>query len=196
MKRYSIGLITGMLLTASALPLIAQGDASGLTLEKDGEQVLIPLGERVMVSRDVSNLPRSNLLAIDEGWAYDPTNTVIGLYVGMTADALRIQEKGESFEWDIPIDKIGSIFRGKTTKEYVQGGIKQGCLVSVGIGVVIGIVLTGGSPVGIIWGPVFGLFSSFITVPAGVLLGFNEAKVAEGNAVEYVIGDGEWVIVK
>ena len=187
---------TGILLTASALPLIAKEDASGLTLEKDGEQVLIPLGERVMVSRDVSNLPRSNLLAIDEGWAYDPTNTVIGLYVGMTADALRIQEKGESFEWDIPIDKIGSIFRGKTTKEYVQGGIKQGCLVSVGIGVFTFIVLTGGSPVGIIWGGVFGLYSSFITVPAGALLGFSEAKAAEGNAVEYVIGDGEWVIVK
>ena len=191
---------TGILLTASALPLIAKEDASGLTLEKDGEQVLIPLGERVMVSRDVSNLPRSNLLAIDEGWAYDPTNTVIGLYVGMTADALRIQEKGESFEWDIPIDKIGSIFRGKTksTEEYVQGGIKQGCLVSVGIGVFTFIVLTGGGagmasmPVG----GVFGFFSSFITVPAGALLGFSEAKAAEGNAVEYVIGDGEWVIVK
>jgi hypothetical protein len=34
MKRYSIGLITG-----SALPLTAQEDASGLTLEKDGEWV-------------------------------------------------------------------------------------------------------------------------------------------------------------
>ena len=170
---------TGMLLTASALPLIAQEDASGLTLEKDGEQVLIPLGEWVVVSS-----------------AYDPSNTVRGIYLGMTVDALRIQEKGESFEWDIPIDKIGSIFRGKTTKEYVQGGIKQGCLVSVGIGVFTFIVLTGGSPVGIIWGGVFGLFSSFITVPAGALLGFNEAKAAEGNAVEYVIGDGEWVIVK
>ncbi len=179
MKRYTIGLITGILLTASALPLIAQEDASGLTLEKDGEQVLIPLGEGVAVSS-----------------AYDPSNTVRGIYLGMTVDALRIQEKGESFEWDIPIDKIGSIFRGKTTKEYVQGGIKQGCLVSVGIGVFTFIVLTGGSPEGIIWGGVFGFFSSFITVPAGALLGFNEAKAAEGKAVEYVIGDGEWVIVK
>ena len=171
---------TGILLTASALPLIAKEDASGLTLEKDGEQVLIPLGEWVAVSS-----------------AYDPSNTVRGIYLGMTVDALRIQEKGESFEWDIPIDKIGSIFRGKTTKEYVQGGIKQGCLVSVGIGVFSAILLmTGGSPEVIIWGGVLGLFSSFITVPAGALLGFSEAKAAEGNAVEYVIGDGEWVIVK
>ncbi len=34
LKRYSIGLITRILLTASALPLIAQEDASGLKLEK------------------------------------------------------------------------------------------------------------------------------------------------------------------
>ena len=171
---------TGILLTASALPLIAKEDASGLTLEKDGEQVLIPLGEGVAVSS-----------------AYDPSNTVRGIYLGMTVDALRIQEKGESFEWDIPIDKIGSIFRGKTTKEYVQGGIKQGCLVSVGIGVFTFIVFNGGRPQGgVSWGGVFGFFSSFITVPAGALLGFIRAQVAEGNAVEYVIGDGEWVIVK
>ncbi len=119
MKRYTKGLITGILLTASVLPLIAQEDASGLTLEKDGEQVLIPLDEWVAVSS-----------------AYDPSNTVRGIYLGMTVDALRIQEKGESFERDIPIDEIGSIFRGKTksTKEYVWGGIKLGGLVSLGIG--------------------------------------------------------------
>ena len=50
MKRYSIGLITRILLTASTLALIAQGDASGLTLEKDGNQVWIPLGEWMIVT--------------------------------------------------------------------------------------------------------------------------------------------------
>ena len=85
LKRYTIGLIIGILLTASALPLIAQEDASGLTLEKHGEQVLIPLGEWVAVSS-----------------AYDPSNTVRGIYLGMTVDALRIQQKGESFEREIP----------------------------------------------------------------------------------------------
>ena len=179
---------TGILLTASALPLIAQEDASGLTLEKDGEQVLIPLGEWVAVSS-----------------AYDPSNTVRGIYLGMTVDALRIQEKGESFEWDIPIDKIGSIFRGKTksTEEYVQGGIKQGCLVSLGIGgfiIVTFLIDSGGDvealPSIFIFGGIWTVISGIFTVPGGALLGFSEAKAAEGNAVEYVIGDGEWVIVK
>ena len=45
LKRYSIGLITRILLTASALPLIAQEDASGLTLEKDGNAVEYVIGE-------------------------------------------------------------------------------------------------------------------------------------------------------
>jgi len=179
---------TGILLTASALPLIAKEDASGVTLEKDGEQVLIPLGEGVAVSS-----------------AYDPSNTVRGIYLGMTVDALRIQEKGESFEWDIPIDKIGSIFRGKTksTEEYVQGGIKQGCLVSLGIGgfiIVTFLIDSGGDvealPSIFIFGGIWTVISGIFTVPGGALLGFSEAKAAEGNAVEYVIGDGEWVIVK
>ena len=165
--------------------IIDQEDASGLTLEKDGEQVLIPLGEWVVVSS-----------------AYDPSNTVRGIYLGMTVDALRIQEKGESFEREIPMDEIGSIFRGKTksTKEYVWGGIKLGGLVSVGIGGLITVMVSkqgGGLDLeNIIWGGVLGLFSSFYTVPGGALLGFIRGKVAEGKAVEYVIGDGEWVIVK
>ena len=188
LKRYTKGLIAGILLTASALPLIAQEDASGLTLEKDGEQVLIPLGEWVVVSN-----------------AYDPSNTVRGLYMGMTVDALRIQEKGKSFEQEISMDENMSIFTGKTksTNEYVWGGIKLGGLVSLGIGgFITGIFLIDSGfdivalPSMFLWGGLWTVFSSFFTVPAGALLGFMEANVAEGKAVEYVIGDGEWVIVK
>ncbi len=203
MKRYTIGLITGILLTASALPLIAQEDASGLTLEKDGEQVLIPLDEWVVVSS-----------------AYDPSNTVRGLYMGMTVDALRIQEKGESFErempksfWEIfqkisferkiPMDEIGSIFTGKTksTRDYVFQGMKV-----AGIGTMLLTMLwemgeqasggIGGIGLGLLHGAIIGGFNSIFTVPAGALIGYMRAKVAEGKAVEYVIGDGEWVIVK
>ena len=182
MKRYTKGLITGILLTASALPLIAQEDASGLTLEKDGEQVLIPLDEWVVVSS-----------------AYDPSNTVRGIYLGMTVDALRIQEKGESFEREIPMDEIGSIFTGKTksTKEYVWGGVKLGGLVSVGIGGVTTLLFLtdGGGLDAFFCGGIAALFSGIYTVPGGALIGFIRGKVAEGKAVEYVIGPGEWMIV-
>ena len=176
-----------MLLTASALPLIAQEAASGLTLEKSGEQVLIPLDEWVAISP-----------------ANDPGNMFYGNYLGMTVDALRIQEKGESFERDIPIDEIGSIFRGKTksTKEYVWEGIKLGGLVSIGIGgsiTSIFLIDSGGDiealPSMFIFGGLWTVISGIFTVPAGALIGYSQAQVAEENAEEYVIGDEEWVIV-
>jgi hypothetical protein len=124
----------------------------------------------------------------------------------MTVDALRIQEKGGSFEREIPIDEIGSIFRGKTksTKEYVWGGIKLGGLVSIGIGSLITVIFLIESmgagdwealPSVFIFGGIWTVISGIFTVPGGALLGFMEAKVSEGKAVEYVIGDGEWVIV-
>jgi len=47
-----------------------------------------------------------------------------------------------------------------------------------------------------LWGGLWTVISGIFTVPGGALLGFSEAKAAEGKAVEYVIGDGEWVIVK
>ena len=170
------------------MPLFAQEAVSGLTLEKNGEQVLIPLDEWVAVST-----------------ANDPGNMFHGNYLGMTVDALRIQEKDESFERDIPIDEIGSIFRGKTksTKEYVRDGIKFGRLVSLGIGgsVSLGFIIASGLdlealPGILIFGGLWTVASGIFTVPGGALLGFIHAQVAEGKAVEYVIGDGEWVIVK
>ena len=137
--------------------------------------------------------------------AYDPSNTVRGLYMGMTVDALRIQEKGKSFEQEISMDENMSIFTGKTksTNEYVWGGIKLGGLVSLGIGgfiIVTFLIDSGGDvealPSIFIFGGIWTVISGIFTVPGGALLGFIEAKAAQGNAVEYVIGDGEWVIVK
>ena len=186
MKRYTKGLIAGILLTASALPFIAQEDASGLTLEKDGEQVLIPLDEWVVISI-----------------AYDPSNTVRGIYLGMTVDALRIQEKGESFQREIPIDKIGSIFRQKPRKEYVRDGIKFGRLVSLGIGVSVSLTFITASgfdleqlPSIFIIGGIMAVASSIFTVPSGAAVSYTHLTLPKGKAVEYVIGDGEWVIVK
>jgi hypothetical protein len=177
-----ITLIETGFLRLESQPLIAQEDANGLILEKDGEQVLIPLEEWVVVSS-----------------AYDPSNTVRGIYLGMTVDALRIQEKGESFEREIPIDEIGSIFTGKTktTKEYVWGGVKFGGLVSVGIGgfFTLWALTDGGGTDAFLCGGLMALFSGIYTVPGGALIGFIRGKVAEGKAVEYVIGSGEWVIV-
>jgi len=172
-------------LNLESQPLIAQEDASGLTLEKDGEQVLIPLEEWIVV---VS--------------AYDPTASIGGALLGMTNDALRIQEKGQSFERELPFDEIGSIFIGETksTRDYVFQGMKVAGIGTMGFGMLIGVGFgmqdgASGGVGGLLCGAIGGGFYSIFTIPAGALIGYMRGQAAQGKAVEYVIGDGEWVIV-
>ena len=173
-------------LNLESQPLIAQEDASGLTLEKDGEQVLIPLEEWIVV---VS--------------AYDPTASIGCALLGMTNDALRIQEKGQSFERQLPFVKIGSIFIGETksTRDYVFQGMKVAGIGTMGLGMLIGVGFgmqdgNSGGVGGLLCGAIGGGFYSIFTIPAGALIGYMRGQAAQGKAVEYVIGDGEWVIVK
>ena len=173
-------------LNLESQPLIAQEDASGLTLEKDGEQVLIPLEEWIVV---VS--------------AYDPTASIGGALLGMTNDALRIQEKGQSFERQLPFVKIGSIFIGETksTRDYVFQGMKVAGIGTMGLGMLIGVGFgmqdgNSGGVGGLLCGAIGGGFYSIFTIPAGALIGYMRGQAAQGKAVEYVIDDGQWVIVK
>jgi hypothetical protein len=104
------------------------------------------------------------------------------------------------------MDEIGSIFTGKTksTRDYVFQGMKVAGIGTMGFGILmgawsgIGEEVSGGQ-VGIgtslLCGAMIGGIFSIYTVPAGALIGYMRAKIAEGKAVEYVIGDGEWVIV-
>ncbi|MBT3763899.1 MAG: hypothetical protein HN665_09125, partial [Candidatus Marinimicrobia bacterium] len=179
-----ITLIETGFLNLESQPLIAQGEVTGLILEKDGEQVLIPLEEWIVV---VS--------------AYDPTASVGGALLGMTNDALRIQEKGQSFERELPINEIGSIFIGKTksTRDYVFQGMKVAGIGTMGGGLLIGAVMGAqdnmGIGVGLLCGAMIGGFYSIFTIPAGALIGYMRGQAAQGNAIEYVIGPGEWTIV-
>ncbi|MBT3478951.1 MAG: hypothetical protein HOA15_08160 [Candidatus Marinimicrobia bacterium] len=180
-----ITLIETGFLNLESQPLIAQGEVTGLILEKDGEQVLIPLEEWIVV---VS--------------AYDPTASVGGALLGMTNDALRIQEKGQSFERELPINEIGSIFIGKTksTRDYVFQGMKVAGIGTMGGGLLIGAVMGAqdnmGIGVGLLCGAMIGGFYSIFTIPAGALIGYMRGQAAQGNAIEYVIGPGEWTIVQ
>ena len=81
-------------------------------------------------------------------------------------------------------------------------GIKLGGLVSIGIGgsiTSIFLIDSGGDiealPSMFIFGGLWTVISGIFTVPAGALIGYSQAQVAEENAEEYVIGDEEWVIV-
>jgi hypothetical protein len=180
-----ITLVETGFLNLESRPLIAQEDINGLILEKDGEQVLILLEEWIVV---VS--------------AYDPSNTVGGIYMGMAGDALRLKEKKLELERELPFNEIGSIFRGKTksTRDYVFQGMKTAGIGAMGFGMLLGISAgrENGLSLGenLLCGVIAGGYFSIIAVPAGALIGFMRGQVVKGNAVEYVIGNGEWKIVR
>ena len=109
-------------------------------------------------------------------------------------------------ERESPIDEIGSIFTGKTkrTRDYVFQGMKDAGIGTMGFFIIIelGELLIGGNgPNGQSPTTFANLFDwplilSIFTVPAGALIGYIRGQAAQGNAVEYVIGDGEWVLLK
>ncbi len=178
-----ITLIETGLIKPGFRPLIAQEEDAGIVLEKDGERVWIPAEEWIVV---VS--------------AYDPSASVGGVLLGVTHDAIQIQERGESWERELPINEIGVIYHGeaKSIKDYVFGGMKRGGLVSAGIGIISALMFMtqdGLNPgEGLLCGAMMGVFSGIYTLPAGALIGYMRGKAAEGRAVEYVIGPEEWTI--
>ena len=109
-------------------------------------------------------------------------------------------------ERESPIDEIGLVFSGKTkrTRDYVFQGMKVVGIGTMGFFIIIelGELLIGGNgPNGQSPNTFANLFDwplilSIFTVPAGALIGYIRGQAAQGNAVEYVIGDGEWVLLK
>lgn len=169
------------------LPFIknSQEQFEDLFLEKNGVQVLIPINELMVISD-----------------AFDPNNTIQGIFLGMDTDVLRIQDEGESFIREIHINEIGSIFLGdpKSIREHVLSGMKLGGMVSFGIGgaVTVLIAMEGRDPYetlpSIYIGGMVAMLTSFYTLPGGALYGYMRAKNNK-REVEYKIGEGNWLII-
>ncbi len=179
---FSMSLVEAGEIKAPSLSTNGQEMLTDLILENDGEQVIIPIEEWIVVAS-----------------AYDRNNRVSGVYMGMTIDAVRVQEKGESWERELPFDEIGSIRLGqiKSTKDYVLAGIKTGGIAAAAFGV--GLPLIFGAPIESETFLAMGFFSivaGIYTIPGGALIGFIRGNMAQKDVVEYVIGDGNWTIVQ
>ena len=127
-----------------------------------------------------------------------------GELLGVTAEGILTRESAKDLERSIAIQDIGVLYHGnyKRTSKYKRQGARYGGAVALGIGILSGI--------GIIDEPfindnlsaaelrrfLFGIITTGIfTVPAGAAIGFIQGKVAEGKAVEYIIGPDDWQIV-
>ena len=193
-------LLLGIIITAVAILFVetgviqfnnqginAQTELSELILEKDGEQVTISKGDWVIAI----NAANSDIFGGGE-------------LLGVTAEGILTRESAKDLERSIAIQDIGVLYHGnyKRTSKYKRQGARYGGAVALGIGILSGI--------GIIDEPfindnlfaaelrrfLFGIITTGIfTVPAGAAIGFIQGKVAEGKAVEYIIGPDDWQIV-
>ena len=193
-------LLLGIIITAVAILFVetgviqfnnqginAQTELSELILEKDGERVTIPKGDWMIAVNSVN----SDIFGGGE-------------LLGVTAEGILTRESAKDLERSIAIQDIGVLYHGnyKRTSKYKRQGARYGGAVALGIGILSGI--------GIIDEPfindnlsaaelrrfLFGIITTGIfTVPAGAAIGFIQGKVAEGKAVEYIIGPDDWQIV-
>lgn len=180
----AIGLLETGVIKFNDLSIHAQEDliSNDLVLEMNGERVTIPAGDWVV--------------AVD---AWNPDNYAGGELVGVSADGIVIQEPGKDWEMNIPSDDIGILYHGeyKAVSKYVKQGIKFGGIASMGIGVLIGAsaAATENPSAGLLYGLCGTIISGIYLLPGGALVGFIRGMVAEGKAVEYIIGPNDWRIV-
>ena len=195
-------LLLGIIITAVAILFVetgviqfnnqginAQTELSELILEKDGERVTIPKGDWMIAVNSVN----SDIFGGGE-------------LLGVTAEGILTRESAKDRERSIAIQDIGVLYHGdyKRTSKYIRQGVRYGGAVALGIGILLGIDVAteglldagGGAPaLGLLCVPVGTVFFGIFTVPAGVVIGFIQGKVAEGKAVEYIIGPDDWQFV-
>ncbi|SVA94207.1 uncharacterized protein METZ01_LOCUS147061 [marine metagenome] len=195
-------LLLGIIITAVAILFVetgviqfnnqginAQTELSELILEKDGERVTISKGDWVIAI----NAANSDIFGGGE-------------LLGVTAEGILTRESAKDLERSIAIQDIGVLYHGnyKRTSKYIWQGVRSGGSVALGIGILLGISVAtgglldmdGGNPqMGLLCVPVGTVFFGIFTVPAGVVIGFIQGKVAEGKAVEYIIGPDDWQFV-
>ena len=195
-------LLLGIIITAVAILFVetgviqfnnqginAQTELSELILEKDGERVTISKGDWVIAI----NAANSDIFGGGE-------------LLGVTAEGILTRESAKDLERSIAIQDIGVLYHGnyKRTSKYIRQGVRSGGAVALGIGILLGIDVAteglldagGGAPaLGLLCVPVGTVFFGIFTVPAGAAIGFIQGKVAEGKAVEYIIGPDDWQFV-
>ena len=131
-----------------------------------------------------------------------------GELLGISGDGIIIKNPKTDLTKNILSDEIGSLYHGKYKGnwKYIRQGKRYGKLLALGIGTHLFITTAlgidcgetlgnCGPAAGLAWALVGTAFYGIFTVPAGVVIGFIQGKVAEGKAVEYIIGPDDWQIV-
>ena len=157
--------------------LNAQIELRDLVLKKNDKIVTIPKGDWVVAVNTLN-----------------PDVHAGGELLGISGDGILIRESGKDKERNIPFNEIGIVYHSypKEISKYILHGMKCGGIIPAGCALMslmygvnaenqnFGLALSAG----------LGVFS----ISGGALLGFIRGKIAEGDAIEYVISPNDWQI--
>ena len=153
--------------------LNAQIELRDLVLKKNDKIVTIPKGDWVVAVNTLN-----------------PDVHAGGELLGISGDGILIRESGKDKERNIPFNEIGIIYHSYPNEisKYILQGVKCGGIIPAALVLMSLNTVEKHFFLGLSAG--IGVF----TISGGALLGFIRGKIAEGDAIEYVISPNDWQI--
>ena len=153
--------------------LNAQIELRDLVLKKNDKIVTIPKGDWVVAVNTLN-----------------PDVHAGGELLGISGDGILIRESGKDKERNIPFNEIGILYHSYPNEisKYILQGVKCGGIIPAAL--VLMSLNTVEKHFFLALSAGIGVF----TISGGALLGFIRGKIAEGDAIEYVISPNDWQI--
>ena len=153
--------------------LNAQIELRDLVLKKNDKIVTIPKGDWVVAVNTLN-----------------PDVHAGGELLGISGDGILIRESGKDKERNIPFNEIGILYHSYPNEisKYILQGVKCGGIIPAALVLMSLNTVEKHFFLGLSAG--IGVF----TISGGALLGFIRGKIAEGDAIEYVISPNDWQI--
>ena len=153
--------------------LNAQIELRDLVLKKNDKIVTIPKGDWVVAVNTLN-----------------PDVHAGGELLGISGDGILIRESGKDKERNIPFNEIGIVYHSYPNEisKYILQGVKCGGIIPAALVLMSLNTVEKHFFLGLSAG--IGVF----TISGGALLGFIRGKIAEGDAIEYVISPNDWQI--
>ena len=157
--------------------LNAQIELRDLVLKKNDKIVTIPKGDWVVAVNTLN-----------------PDVHAGGELLGISGDGILIRESVKDRERNIPFNEIGILYHGypKEISKYILHGMKCGGIIPAGCALMS--LMYGVNTENQNFGLALSASLGFFTITGGALLGFIRGKIAEGDAIEYVISPNDWQI--
>ncbi len=157
--------------------LNAQIELRDLVLKKNDKIVTIPKGDWVVAVNTLN-----------------PDVHAGGELLGISGDGILIRESGKDKERNIPFNEIGIVYHSypKEISKYILQGVKSGCIIPAALFLMSFKYGVNAENQNFEFAISAGI--GVFTISGGALLGFIRGKIAEGDAIEYVISPNDWQI--